>query len=127
MKYLKSATNKTYIIDGKIVPSAVNRGNKWLGISDEEYIAVMKKAAVKSLVEAGAILVRDKAPASMTVDTTTAAASQELVAARAQVQEEQERFNALKNEAETALAAKDEQIRALQEQLKAMQEEEGDE
>lgn len=127
MKYLKSATNKTYIIDGKIVPSAVNRGNKWLGISDEEYIAVMKKAAVKSLVEAGAILVRDKAPASMTVDTTTAAASQELVAARAQIQEEQERFNALKNEAETALATKDEQIRALQEQLKAMQEEEDDE
>lgn len=127
MKYLKSATNKTYIIDGKIVPAAANRGNKWLGISDEEYIAVMKKAAVKSLVEAGAILIRDKAPASMTVDTTTAAASQELVAARAQVQEEQERFNALKNEAETALAAKDEQIRALQEQLKAMQEEEDDE
>lgn len=127
MKYLKSATNKTYIIDGKIVPAAANRGNKWLGISDEEYIAVMKKAAVKSLVEAGAILIRDKAPASMTVDTTTAAASQELVAARAQVQEEQERFNALKDEAETALAAKDEQIRALQEQLKAMQEEEDDE
>lgn len=112
MKYLKSSTNKRYNIRGKNVPQNVTPNNDWLALSDEEFIQWQKKPAVKSLMDAGAILVSDHAPTHPLAAQANASLKNELA-------EKDRLFNELKTEAETALAEKDKLIAELQAQLKA--------
>lgn len=129
MKYLKSSTNKAYVIQGRTVPPLVNKGNQWLSVTDDEYIIIKKIAAVGSLIDAGAIIVRDKSPqhANMTV-TENAGLKEELQQSQTALKEataareaSEARFRALKSEAEQALAEKDAEIAKLKEQLTAQE------
>ncbi len=66
MKYLKSTTQKSYLFEGKRIPPAVTKDNEVLTISDKEYTELLKVSVIKSLVNAGSIIVMDKAPTNPT-------------------------------------------------------------
>lgn len=65
MYYIKSTTQKTYSVMGKIIPACVTRNNEYLK-AESDFVTEMKKIpVVKSLIDAGAILILDKAPAEI--------------------------------------------------------------
>ena len=64
MKWLKSTTQKSYIIEGKKIPQCITPNNEYLALSDEGYRNFMKNAVIKSLVNGGSILVTDIEPQS---------------------------------------------------------------
>lgn len=63
MKYLRSTTGKAYTISGQTVP---NYKGEMLALSDGDYDTLSKNKVVKSLIDAGAIFVTDKAPTDPT-------------------------------------------------------------
>lgn len=127
MKYLKSSTNKAYVIQGRTVPPLVNKGNQWLSVTDDEYISIKKIAAVGSLIDAGAIIVRDKSPQhTNTAVTENVGLKEELQQSQTALKEataareaSEAQFRALKAEAEQTLAEKEAEIAKLKEQLAA--------
>ena len=66
MKWLKSTTQKSYIIEGKKIPQCITPNNDYLALSDEGYNKFVKNAVIKSLISGGAILVTDVEPQSPT-------------------------------------------------------------
>lgn len=71
MKWLKSTTQKSYIIEGKKIPQCITPNNDYLALSDEGYNNFIKNAVIKSLVNGGAILVTDIEPQSPTQQAST--------------------------------------------------------
>lgn len=118
MKYLKSATNKSYVVMGKIIPPAVTRDNKWLEVSDAEYISICKLPAIASLIKANAIIVSERKPTNPNEGRASSTDTQEkLAAAVARAAEADKLFNQLQQEANAALSEKDAEIALLKEQL----------
>lgn len=70
MRWLKSTTQKAYQFDGKTIPRCVTKGNEYLALSDHDYNELLKNNVVKSLVNAGAILVTDKEPLTPTTQVS---------------------------------------------------------
>ena len=64
MKWLKSTTQKTYLIDGKKIPACVTPDNEYLALSDDGYVTLKKNKVIASLIEGGAVLVTDVEPMS---------------------------------------------------------------
>lgn len=65
MKWLKSTSQKTWTIAGKIVPACVTPHNDYLCLKDEEYHAIAKRPVVASLIKNACILVLDQEPAEL--------------------------------------------------------------
>lgn len=66
MKYLKSTTQKSYMLNGHKVPQCVTKDNEWLTLNDAAYAEFSKVSVVASLIKSGAILVTDKEPTTPT-------------------------------------------------------------
>lgn len=66
MKYLKSTTQKSYMLNGRKVPQCVTKDNEWLTLNDAAYAEFSKVSVVASLIKSGAIIVTDKEPTTPT-------------------------------------------------------------
>ena len=66
MRYLKSTTQKSYMLNGKKIPQCVTKDNEWLTLNDTAYAEFTKVSVVASLIKSGAIIVTDKEPTTPT-------------------------------------------------------------
>ena len=66
MRYLKSTTQKSYMLNGKKIPQCVTKDNEWLTLNDSAYAEFVKVSVVASLIKSGAIIVTDKEPTTPT-------------------------------------------------------------
>lgn len=66
MKWLKSTTQKSYLINGKKIPQCVTPNNDYLALSDSAFVEFKKNKVIASLIEGGSILVTDVEPQSPT-------------------------------------------------------------
>lgn len=65
MKWLKSTTQKTWTVNGKIIPACVTPHNDYLVIEDEVFNTISNVPVIKSLIKAGGILVLSEEPAEL--------------------------------------------------------------
>lgn len=65
MKWLKSTTQKTWTVNGRIIPACVTPRNDYLVIEDAVFNEISKVPVVKSLINAGGILVLSEEPAEL--------------------------------------------------------------
>lgn len=65
MKWLKSTTQKTWTVNGKVIPACVTPHNDYLRMDEAEFTAISGTPVIKSLISAGAILVLSEEPAEL--------------------------------------------------------------
>lgn len=65
MVWLKSTTQKEWVINGKIVPRCVTKDNQYLSLSDTEFNNMLAVPVFNSLVKANAVLVLHQEPAEV--------------------------------------------------------------
>ncbi|MBO5750599.1 MAG: hypothetical protein J6Q48_02375 [Bacteroidaceae bacterium] len=69
MKWLKSSTQKSWVVSvgGKqaVIPQCETPDNKWLSLSDSEWIEVSSTPVIASLIKAGGIIKLDEEPAEL--------------------------------------------------------------
>ena len=65
MVWLKSTTQKEWVINGKIIPRCMTKDNQYLNLSDTEYNNLLSIPVFNSLVKASAILVLHQEPAEI--------------------------------------------------------------
>ena len=65
MKWLKSTTQKTWTVNGKIIPACITSHNDYLIIDDSTYTEISKIPVIKSLIKAGGILVLGEEPTEL--------------------------------------------------------------
>ena len=120
MKWLKSTTNKSYTVNGKVIPPVITPDNKYLQLEDSEYQILLKNAVVASLVKGGYILTTDTEP--VTTDKTKLIASNEGLQARnreleAQLEAAQKEAEAYKTQLENG---GDEALKAAKAETEAL-------
>lgn len=106
MKYLKSASSRSYAVGTKVIPSNNSTKVGWLSLTDEEYASINQIPVIKSLIQHGDVLVTDTEPAdfSKTPDV--------LINANAQLRTKL-------NDASKTLTDKEEEIAELKAKLAA--------
>lgn len=123
MKWLKSTTQKTWTISGKVIPACVTAHNDYLKIDDSEFTHLSGAPVVKSLITAGAILVLDSEPAEL--KNSVAALQGNNAALTAEITQLREQLKAKEAELQAASSKKStdvdiEKIKAeAQEEIKA--------
>lgn len=65
MKWLKSTTQKTWTVNGKVIPACITPHNDYLVVDDSEYTTITGTPVIKSLIKAGGILVLNEEPAEL--------------------------------------------------------------
>lgn len=132
MKWLKSTTQKTWTINGKMIPACVTPHNDYLIVDDSEYNSIVATPVIKSLIKAGGILVLSEEPAELknsmsNLQTSNAALQmrntqleEELKVLKASKESNNE-VEELKAQAIAELQEKQEEIDALKAQLEALQ------
>lgn len=65
MKWLKSTTQKTWTVAGKVIPACVTPHNDYLVLSDSDFNEISKVPVIKSLIGVGGILVLSEEPAEL--------------------------------------------------------------
>lgn len=87
MVWLKSTTQKEWVINGKIIPRCMTKDNQYLNLSDTEYNNLLSIPVFNSLVKASAILVLHQEPAEVRNNIQNLNASNaELVARNTELQ-----------------------------------------
>ena len=87
MVWLKSTTQKEWVINGKIIPRCMTKDNQYLNLSDTEYNNLLSIPVFNSLVKASAILVLHQEPAEIRNNIPNLNASNaELVARNTELQ-----------------------------------------
>ena len=87
MVWLKSTTQKEWVINGKIIPRCMTKDNQYLNLSDTEYNNLLSTPVFNSLVKASAILVLHQEPAEIRNNIQNLNASNaELVARNTELQ-----------------------------------------
>lgn len=140
MKWLKSTTQKTWTVNGKVIPACVTAHNDYLKIDDSEFTRLSGTPVVKSLITAGAILVLDSEPAELKNSVAALQGNNAALTAKiTQLEEQLKKKNAetasvdiekikeeaqaeIKEQAISELQAKDEEIARLKAQLAAKSE-----
>ena len=64
-RWIKSTTQKQWVINGKVIPKCVTPHNDYLCVSDTEYNQMVAKPVFGSLVKSGGVLVLSKEPAEL--------------------------------------------------------------
>lgn len=128
MKWLKSTTQKTWTVNGKIIPACVTPHNDYLKVEDSEYAAMSKVPVVASLIKVGGILVLSEEPAELKNSLDNLQTSNAVLQARVtQLEEELKRdkmmsqaidVEAIKAEAQEEIRA--EAVKELQEKQDAL-------
>lgn len=140
MRWLKSTTQKSWVVDGLVIPPCITQDNRYLKIEDSKYTAISKKPVIASLIKAGAILVCNQEPAELKNSMTNLQSSNAQLTARnteleARVKEleaqavpqepvdieaiKTQAVEELKAEAIKELQEKDDEIARLKKELKA--------
>lgn len=138
MKWLKSTTQKTWTVNGKVIPACVTAHNDYLKIDDSEFTRLSGTPVVKSLITAGAILVLDSEPAELKNSVAALQGNNAALTAKITQLEEQlknaetasvdiekireEAQAEIKEQAVSELQAKEEEIARLKAQLAAKSE-----
>ena len=87
MVWLKSTTQKEWVINGKIIPRCMTKDNQYLKLSDTEYNNLLSIPVFNSLVKASAVLVLHQEPAEIRNNIQNLNASNaELVARNTELQ-----------------------------------------
>lgn len=87
MVWMKSTTQKEWVINGKIIPRCMTKDNQYLNLSDTEYNNLLSIPVFNSLVKASAILVLHQEPAEIRNNIQNLNASNaELVARNTELQ-----------------------------------------
>ena len=87
MVWLKSTTQKEWVINDKIIPRCMTKDNQYLNLSDTEYNNLLSIPVFNSLVKASAILVLHQEPAEIRNNIQNLNASNaELVARNTELQ-----------------------------------------
>lgn len=88
-RWLKSTTQKSYTVQGKVIPPCVTSDNKWLKMTESEYSEIKRMPVIASLIKAGGILVTAKEPEELKNSVEGLKGSNaELIAINTQLQEE---------------------------------------
>lgn len=142
MKWLKSTTQKTWVVKGRKIPACMTPTNEYLQLEDSEYEGIAKMPVIASLIKAGGILVLSEEPAELknsveALQGNNAALVAKNTALEARVKEleeaakaepqppvdveaiKEEAVSELRAEALAEIQAKDDEIAALKKQLKA--------
>lgn len=133
MKWLKSTTQKTWTVNGKVIPACVTPNNSYLVLDDNDYSEIKDVPVIKSLIKAGGILVLEQEPAELKNSVEALQGSNAALTAKITQLEEQlkaagdvdieavkeEAVKELKEEAIAELQEKDNRIAELEKQLKA--------
>ena len=129
MVWLKSTTQKEWVINGKIIPRCMTKDNQYLNLSDTEYNNLLSIPVFNSLVKASAILVLHQEPAEIRNNIQNLNASNaELVARNTELQTrvaELEKkvgpaVDVEKIKAEAVASHKEEAVKELQEKQDAL-------
>ena len=123
MKWLKSTTQKTWTVNGKIIPACVTPHNDYLNVEDSEYAVMSKVPVVASLIKAGGILVLNEEPAELKNSLDNLQTSNAVLQARVTQLEEELKHDKMMSQAidvEAIKAEAQEEIRA--EAVKELQE-----
>lgn len=127
MVWLKSATQKEWVINGKVIPRFSTPDNSYLRVSDSDYNAMVSKPVFKSLVLSNSVIVLQKEPSELKNNIPSLKSSNaQLVAQNAALQAELEKLKksssvdveAIKAEAQEAIKA--EAVKELQEKQDAL-------
>lgn len=62
MKYIKSTTQKSYVVQGKVIPPCVTPRNQTLALDDSEWFQVSSQPVIAALIHSGDLLVLDEDP-----------------------------------------------------------------
>lgn len=62
MKYIKSTTQKSYVVIGKVIPPCVTPRNQTLALNDSEWFQVSSQPVIAALIKSGDLLVLDEDP-----------------------------------------------------------------
>lgn len=142
MKWLKSTTQKTWVVKGRKIPACMTPTNEYLQLEDSEYDGIVKMPVIASLIKAGGILVLSEEPAELknsveALQGNNAALVAKNTALEARVKElekavkaepqppvdveaiKEEAVAELRAEALAEIQAKEDEIAALKKQLKA--------
>lgn len=117
-RWLKSTTQKVYIVQGKVIPPCVTSDNRWLKMTESAYSEIKSMPVISSLIKAGGILVTVKEPEELKNSVEGLKGSNaELIAINTQLQEELKALKALKAGTGDDKAAKEE-LEAFQKEAK---------
>lgn len=133
MRWLKSTTQKEWVINGKVIPKCETKDNAYLAVEDSEYNKMLTAPVFSSLVKAGDILVLTQEPAELqnsvaslnTSNSTLKAQNKELKDELAEVKksiasEVEKQVEAFKKEAIAELQAKQDELDKAKAELKAL-------
>lgn len=62
MKYIKSTTQKSYVVQGKIIPPCITPRNQTLAVDDSEWYQISTQPVIAALIHSGDLLVLDEDP-----------------------------------------------------------------
>lgn len=131
MKYVKSTTQKSYVVQGKVIPPCVTSRNQTLAVEDSEWFQISSQPVIAALIHSGDLLVLDEDP-NVKEDTEARSQLAELKAQNTALEEElkqlkgaastdstdwKKKFEELQKEALKEL----QQLKEENEQLKASQ------
>lgn len=131
MKYVKSTTQKSYVVQGKVIPPCVTARNQTLAVEDSEWFQISSQPVIAALIHSGDLLVLDEDP-NVKEDTEARSQLAELRAQNTALEEElkqlkgaasadstdwKKKFEELQKEALKEL----QQLKEENEQLKASQ------
>lgn len=133
MRWLKSTTQKQWVINGMIVPKCITKDNPYLTVEDTEYNKMLSNPVFASLVRAGDVLVLTREPAELqndvaTVNTTNAslrAKNEELTkeledTKKSVASEVEKQVASFKEDAIAELRAKQDELEKAQAELKEL-------
>lgn len=104
MKWLKSTTQKTWTVNGKIIPACVTPNNDYLNIDDSTFATISATPVIKSLIKAGDILVLSEEPVEL--KNSVEALQGNNAALTAQITQLQEQLKTKEAELKTASSKK---------------------
>lgn len=117
MIYVKSTSNKEYIIEGKRIPNV--KATKYAEFTNGEWRGAEKIKVVQSLIKHNDILVATETPSSM--KNPGEELKKALSAKTAENTKLQKELEELRTEALTAIAEKDKEIEALKKENASLQ------
>lgn len=120
MRWLKSTTQKSYTALGHVIPKCIP-DNNYLKVSEEEFAQLMAIAVIKSLVNAGGILVTAVEPSELrnSIEGLTSS-NAELIAKNTQLEERVKELEAAGGDTSAVEEIKSQAIKELQEKQDAL-------
>ena len=86
MKYVKSTTQKSYVVQGKVIPPCVTARNQTLAVEDSEWFQISSQPVIAALIHSGDLLVLDEDP-NVKEDTEARSQLAELTAKNTELEE----------------------------------------